>query len=235
MVHDPPSNHDVHIHTQDSRNQAQCYTTSSPDHLSLSTSDPFDEELDVLTRLDICSFQFSGWDLQEPNATAASNWYSGFSTMASLTSLSMMDQCLSFQNSRARQARGKTSQDPTRRNLKIFCPRTQEGNILFTFILCKITFPNMCNMFEETRIQKRRELEDTLSNPARSSKHRGQETLKAKGEGIRGKHLDRSNAADNAENITEGSNRPHPAAAAAVSFMKKLTNAAATHLWSHCL
>ena len=40
----------------DTSNQAQCNMTSSLLHLSLSTSDPFDEELDVLTRLD--RFQF---------------------------------------------------------------------------------------------------------------------------------------------------------------------------------
>ena len=56
MVHNPPSNHGIHIHTHDTSNQTQCNMTSSPDNLSLSTSDTLDEELDVLTRLD--SFQF---------------------------------------------------------------------------------------------------------------------------------------------------------------------------------
>ena len=56
MVHDPPSNHGTNIHTHDTSNQTQRNMASSPDNLSLSTSDPLDEELDDLTRLD--SFQF---------------------------------------------------------------------------------------------------------------------------------------------------------------------------------
>ena len=63
-------------------------------------------------RPDWTASSFSGWDRQVPSAAAATNWSSEISTTASLTSLSMMDQCLSFQNSRSPGARRKPARIP---------------------------------------------------------------------------------------------------------------------------
>ena len=128
MVHD----HGVHIHTYDPSNQAQCNMTSSPDKLSLSTSDLFDEELDILTRLDIYSFQFF-W--LGPAGTKCSCCFELVLWILNdgIPDVVVNDGPVSLLPELAlARSEEKTSQDPTRRNLKIFCPRTQEGNILLS-------------------------------------------------------------------------------------------------------
>ena len=146
MIHNLPSNHGIHVHAHDSSNQAQCILTFSPHHLSASTSDPLDEELDDLTRLD--SFQFFRLG---PTGTRCSCGYElGLGNLNDgIPVVVVNDGPVSLLPELAHARREeKTIPDPTRKNLKSFCPRIQEGNILFTFILCKLTFPNMCNMFE---------------------------------------------------------------------------------------